>query len=574
MNDFNAALDGDYAEFDESKKILAEIAEELKDEKPLKGSLKKKRSFGSVFHSIIGILVMLIGIAAVLYFIWGPARGEFHSDSTDTLYWAEAAMQGKGLINPDFNYAALMPFGGNILMQIWIPLFGVSMLTHTLGMTSFFVLFTASAYWLLYEMHWSMFWKGTAVGGLLMAVSLSTKLREIFWGHIIYYSLGMLFLMTGLAMVLHIYNLKDKPRTRSTAIQKAVFPLLLLIMFTICCTNSTAAMALFALPIIGALFCERMLDSSGVLLTKKNAYGLFMLIICGIGVMLGIMLGKLIANGVVALYANAYSHFTEMETWHEHLEMLPVEFMKLNGLEVNPEFYLMSTDGIGIIIFLAYIAEIVILPLAALLCYGKIKDTGLRMLIWAHFISTAFILIGYICGMLSYAKWRLSPTIVTGFLLSVGFMRWIYKNSGMKRLGVLLLIPAAFICGKCAVDIAKMPRDSYLENTQYKLGQYLLENDLEYGYATFWNAQAITVQTDSKCKVRNIDIDEYGVLKNTYQGNINWYEDQEGQDDYFLLMDYGEYSTLLSSGSMIAKKPHTELIYQGYYIWVFEKNIF
>lgn len=572
--DNNIITDGDFADYDESQVILAEIAEELSDETIEVTPDRKKRSFGKILLDIIGILMMSAGIITVLYFIWGPARGEFHSDSTDTLYWAEAAMQGKGLINPDFNYAALMPFGGNILMQIWIPFFGISMLTHTLGMTTFFVLFTLSVYWLLHEMHWSIRWKGVTIGCLLMAISLSTKLREIFWGHIIYYSLGMLFLIAGLAMVLHIYNLKDKPKTRGVLIQKIIFFILLLAMFTICCTNSTTAIALFALPIIGALFCERMLDSSVPMLSKKTAYSVLMLVLCGIGVIGGMKLGTHIADGVTAGYATAYSHFTEAETWKDHIDVLPLEFLRLNGLQVSEEYFLMSKEGIGIIMLLAYIAEIVILPLAALLCYGKIKDTGLRMLIWAHFVSTAFIMVGYICGMLNSANWRLSPTIVTGFLVSAAFMRWIYKNSDLKRLGVLLLIPALFVSSKCAFEILKMPRDSYLDNIQYKLGQYLAENDLEYGYATFWNAQAITVQSDSKCKVRNVDINESGVFINSYQGNKNWFEDQEGQDDYFLLMNDYEYNNLIISGSFLVEKPHIELTYEGYYIWVYDENIF
>lgn len=560
--------------YDESKEILKEIAEELSGDMPEETPVRQKCSVSKIILDAIGIFIMLIGISTVLYFIWGPARGEFHSDSTDTIYWAEAAMQGNGLINPDFHYAALMPFGGNIFMQIWMPFFGVSMLTHTLGMTTFMVLFTASAYWLLHEMKWSIRWKGIAIGGLLMAVSLSTKLREIFWGHIIYYSLGMLFLLAGLAMVLHIYNLQDKPRTRSVRIQKIIFFVLLLAMFVICCTNSTTAIALFALPILGALFCERLLDHSTPMLSKKTLYSVLMLIICGIGVIGGMKLGEKIAGGVTAGYATAYSHFTEPGTWWEHIEGLPLAFLNLNGLSVSTDYFLMSKEGIDIIVLLAYSALIVILPFAALFCYGKIKDTGLRMLIWSHFVSAAFILVGYICGMLNSANWRLSPLIVTGFLLSIAFMRWIYKNSSFKRLGILLLIPAAYVCSKCAVDITKMPRDSYLENIQYQLGQYLEEQGLSYGYATFWNAQAITVQTDSKCKVRNVDITENGVFKNTYQGNYNWYDNQEGQDEYFLLMTGGERDALLASGSPVTTAPYEELTYMGYYIWVYSDNIF
>lgn len=562
---------------DESTAFLN--AYENADENEAAAPVKEKRKFnfrkaGKLLLDGAGLFIMVLGVFIVLHFIWGAARGEFHSDSTDTLYWAEAAMQGNGLINPDFSYAALMPFGGNILMQIWIPFFGVSMTTHSLGMTTFLVLFAASLYWLLHEMKWSIRWKGIAIGGLLMAVSLSTKLREIFWGHIIYYSLGMLFLIAGLAMVLHIYNLQERQNVRCIKVQKIVCPVLLFVMFTIFCTNSTMAIALFALPVTAALFCERFLDHTVPLKSKKTVMWAVMFIICLIGIFAGIKLGSSIAGGVTASYANAYSHFTEPETWREHIDNLPLEFLKLNGLEVNTDSYLMSIEGIGIIMLIAYIAVIVILPFAALFCYGRIKDTGLRMLIWSHFVVSAFILIGYICGMLNTAKWRLSPIIVTGFLLSIAFMRWIYKSTEMKRLGILLLIPAAYVCTVGAMDMMRLPKDSYLEDDKYKLAQYFEEQGLEYGYASFWNAHAITVQSDSKCKVRNVDITEDGVIKRLYQSNVKWYEEQEGQDDYFLLMNYTEHNNIMVSGSPLIDKPHTELEYLGYFIWVFDDNIF
>lgn len=570
----NVITDGYCSESDESKIILAEIADELKGEKPPEEPVRNKRSFIRILLDAAGLFTMVLGMCIVLYFIWGAARGEFHSDSTDTLYWAEAAMQGNGLINPDFSYAALMPFGGNILMQIWIPFFGVSMTTQCLGMTTFLVLFAASLYWLLHEMKWSIRWKGAAIGGLLMAVSLSTKLREIFWGHIIYYSLGMLFLFAGLAMVLHIYNLQEKQNTGFVKIQKIGFPVLLFVMFAILCTNSTMSIALFALPVTASLFCERFLDHEVPLKSKKTVMWAAMLIICLLGILAGMKLGKSIAGGVTASYANAYSHFTEPETWREHIDSLPLEFLLLNGLEVNPDSYLMSVEGIGTIMLIAYIILIVVLPFAALFCYGKIKDTGLRMLIWSHFVVTSFILVGYICGMLNSANWRLSPIIVTGFLLSIAFMRWIYKSTEMKRLGILLLLPMIFICARGAYNMATLPKDSYLESENYKLAQYLEEQELEYGYGSFWYAHTITVQSDSRCKVRNVDITENGVIKRLYQSNCKWYEDQEGQDDYFLLMNYYEYNNLLASGSQLIDKPHRELEYMGFYIWVFDENIF
>lgn len=518
--------------------------------------------------------IFMLGIVLVFYYIWGPGYAEFHADCSDTLYWAEAAMQGKGLINPDFNYAAVMPLGGNLFMQLWYPFFGMSMTTHSLGMTTFFIVFTAALFWLLREMKWSLNWTLAGVGGLLTALLCSDKVREIFWGHIIYYSLGMLFLMIGLSLVLHIYNLHEKEQTRSVRLQKGVFLALLLVMFFLSCTNSTTAIALFALPVVAALFCERFLDHTVRLTDKKNILGGIMLVLCLIGTAGGMKLGSWIAGGVQGLYANAHSDFTAESSWWEHVEKLPLEFLYLLGLEVDTDTALASMNGARIILLLLYAALIVILPLAALLSYRKIEEKGLRMLLWAHFTSSAFILIGYICGMLNTANWRLSPIIVTSFLVSIAYLRWLYAKVDSRRLCVLLLIP--FICNSAqgVLNVFAMTPKAHLTSANYQLIAFLKEKGLDYGYATFWNSHSLTVQSNSECVVRAVHIDTNGLQINPYQGNVKWYEDQPGQEEYFLLMTADERDALIASGSSVPEEAYTQYEYLEFTIWVFEENLF
>ncbi|MBQ8515761.1 MAG: hypothetical protein IJ496_10225 [Ruminococcus sp.] len=518
--------------------------------------------------------VFILGILLVFYYIWGPGYAEFHADCSDTLYWAEAAMQGKGLINPDFNYAAVMPLGGNLFMQLWYPFFGMSMTTHSLGMTTFFIVFTAALFWLLREMKWSLNWTLAGAGGLLTALLCSAKVREIFWGHIIYYSLGLLFLLIGLALVLHIYNLHEKEQTRSVRIQKGLFLALLLVMFLLSCTNSTTAIALFALPVAAALFCERFLDHTVPLTDKKNILGGIMLVICLIGILGGLKLGDWIAGGVQGLYANAHSDFTAESSWWEHVEKLPLEFLYLLGLEVDTDTALASLNGAKIILLLFYAALIVILPLAALLSYRKIEEKGLRMLIWAHFTSSAFILIGYICGMLSTANWRMSPILVTSFLVSLSYLRWLYAKADSRRLSVLLLIPFIWNSAQGVLNVFDMAPKAHLTSANYQLIAFLKEKGLDYGYATFWNSHSLTVQSNSECVVRAVHINAEGLQMNPYQGNAEWYEDQPGQEEYFLLMSAGERDALIASGSPVAEEEYTQYEYLDFIIWVFEENLF
>ncbi|MDY2509624.1 MAG: hypothetical protein SOW15_02345 [Ruminococcus callidus] len=569
-------------ESDETDSVIQEVAVEV-EEAPVpiwSGNVpsKKKQILQKInqFFQVIWPLMLLLGsIAVVLYYIFFPARGEFHSDCTDTLYWAEAAMQGNGLINPDFTYAALMPFGGNLFMQIWIPFFGISMTTHTLGMATFFVFFVGSLCLMLREMHFGLRSLSVTVSGLLMTLCLSQKIREIFWGHIIYYSLGILFLFIGLFLVLRIMNLSERRPTKGILVQKIVFMVLLAVDFIICCTNSTTAIALFALPIIGGVFCERFLDCRTRLRSRKNYTALFILVICGIGLLLGMKWGAAIAGDVRGGYAEAYSKFSNTDEWWGHVESLPLAFLWMLGLEVDNQDKLASIEGVQVILTIFYALFLAIIPVIALCCYRKIKETGVRILIWAHWIVTAFILVGYFCGLLSAGNWRISPAICTGVLVSFAFLRWLYHQVEYKRLSILLCIPLAYICLHSGWQVVKMPKDSYKTNVNYELGEYLKEQDLTYGYASFWHSQAITVLEDSEVKVRTVDFsDVNGVTKSLYQNNQNWFKDQPDQDRYFLLMEQGELDKLNMSTSLLLTMSHEELYYKGYTIWVFSENIF
>ena len=100
----------------------------------------------ATIHLILSSVFAFLGIYTVLFYIFGPGVGYMHSDCTDTILWAQASYDSGKWISPYFYYAAQLPFGGNLLMLPLIPLFGVSVMTHNLGMTLFMILFVFSIF--------------------------------------------------------------------------------------------------------------------------------------------------------------------------------------------------------------------------------------------------------------------------------------------------------------------------------------------------------------------------------------------------------------------------------------------
>ena len=144
-----------------------------------------------------------------------------------------------------------------------------------------------------------------------------------------------------------------------------------------------------------------------------------------------------------------------------------------------------------------------------------------------------------------------------------------------KRLAIVFMAPLVIFGLVMSIKIVNMPHDYNMENGNYD-GYYLaqeLENlDLTYGYSTFWRANLITVVSDSNVKVRSIT-DSFEIYH--YQSELSWYEEQEGQDYYFVLLTYYEYQKVGEASWY--QLEHEEVILNGphvYYVLIFSENIF
>lgn len=117
----------------------------------------------------------------------------------------------------------------------------------------------------------------------------------------------------------------------------------------------------------------------------------------------------------------------------------------------------------------------------------------------------------------------------------------------VRRVAIIGLIAILLNVGLFAVEMLRMPCDYGQDNQLHQLADYLKEEDLIEGYATFWNAQAITLLSNDQVHARNILVDHDGIKLCKYQSNLNWYQDQPTIDHYFILLSSQEYDQLESS---------------------------
>ena len=353
-----------------------------------------------------------------------------------------------------------------------------------------------------------------------------------------------------------------------------VCAVLLCVWFVLTCMNQIISITIFALPVMGGLFCERWLDNRTKPISKKNVQALVLFIIMGIGMVAGYLITNVLAKDITAGYEGAYSNYSAIEKWVENLQTFPRAWFTLLGNTVHDGDKLMSVDSVkGILIVMTGII-ILVLPIIALCCYSKIEDRKFRILLLTHVFMTMLIMMGYIMGKLSNANWRLSPIVAMSTVVSIAFLKWTVQEKAMQRIISMLVIPVMLVCCITTVTIMKMPADNTEDNILYTLANGLEEHGLTYGYATFWRANGVTVVSDSAVKVRSVNIDENNVWKYTYQSCNSWFDRQEGVDKYFLLMDAGERDTMVNSNNHLMYEKIEEFTIDGFIVWVFNHNIF
>ena len=530
-------------------------------------------------------LLGIVGVfALVAYYILFPAEGYLHSDCTDTILWAQASYDSGKLVYDGFQYAAVLPFGGNLLMLIFMPFFGYSMTTHNLGMLLFLVLFILAAVWFCRSLGYGYGSSFLMTAILTFILSSSDKLREIMWGHVIYYSLGVLFFLFGIGLAVRLVERREKLALEGKDTLNVVFTdrksltfIIILFVFALCtATNGLQSLITFTLPLAAALVLERIFDEKKDGFLSRALHSALVVSGLALFTLVGLYIRKLLTANVNDYYADAYSSYSDIGAWVDNLMLFPEHYFSLLGVSVKKYASIANFESVLTMIRIFGGIAVLALPLYLLFTYRKTEKRSVKIVTIAHFTLCAMIMYAYIFGMLATANWRLVPLLASSVITSVVALCELWQrgqNVGRRIAACFLALLLAF-SSVSAVTIAKMPKDYGRLNNLHTLAGILEAYKLDEGYATFWNSQAITLLSDNKVKVRNIEVYSSGPKEAFYQGQFDWYESEGMEDGCFLLVSANEeqtlYTYLAGKGSDYIKK----IDLGGYRIYIYDRNIF
>ncbi len=511
-----------------------------------------------------GLFVYALGLFAALFYLYKRCRGEYNADYTDTILWANAAVECGKFCNPDYWYAYFLPFSGIPIMIPIVAVFGLTYFSHQLGMTVFVILFAAALYFFMRSADLPPSLAFTLSGITLMIMCASQTTRMIFYGHVIHYSLAILFMAVAYTLLKHSTVFTHEKKNAS------VCTVLIAVWCMLCCTNGMATFILFFIPFVGSIVVERYFDPRPFTL-RDDKHFLRTIALFAAGGLCGFVI-KFAAFGNME-YEDSITALLPSDGWVWKQSPFLNEWIKVLTDFSDEDVLMMSFDGIRILCMYGLALVILIVPVFAAVSYRKIKNRMIRLVILFYWIMFFMTLLTYSVSYALVSFWRLAGLACAAVITTLLFMTYMLRKRQHVR-WVILLIPVFTVCSLVSlVNLKKLP-SAVNTNQNDQIIEILRENDLKRGYSFFWNgANAVNVLSDNEIVISPIEIYEDGTyMVKRYQSEAWQYEDAPGIDRYFVIVDGGDMENLKDT---LGAHKIDEIKYQdNLYIWIFDQNIF
>ena len=538
--------------------------------------IHRKPAIDAAFK-IAACLLFLFACGIIQYFIWSDLFiQEFDADVAENVIWAQASVESGKLINPDFYYNQMLPFGGNMIFIPIVQHYGVSLFSLRLGMSIWSGLFALVLAGFFFSLEWNFSVSMFSAAVILMFLSGTEKLREIFWTHVVHYNLSLFYLLLALIFLSGMFRKKRKQRIFS------------LIGFELCLifgsANDIAVVLFFSVCILCGIILERFLcEGLPGLFAKHNLILISEIIL---GILLGFLLGRILTSDSSTAYIDNFSVFSSADQWMSNLMEFPNNWFSMFTNLPDDTVPFFSSVGIKLLIRIFAALLIFSLSFRSLAIWRFIGSRSERIFICCHWFICAAILFFYIFGIISAMSWRIIPMFFTSLVVSLIILKHDISHFSETLPGIQLLDIGAvssilLYAGICSFTVFHQSINTDIWFGQGGVLKTLADYGLTYGYnLDYWFANSITVLTDERIKVREVILKDGKLSPSYHQSNIHWYDDQPDTDRYFLVCQEDEfwYHPEFADGAVATYRATQERTFikgsAGFFIFVYDKNIF
>lgn len=363
------------------------------------------------------------------------------------------------------------------------------------------------------------------------------------------------------------YRIKSK-------IKLALLALLLAFM----CTSGVRNVQSVAVPLLGAMVLVYFIDHHNEGLKEQRATILRLIGRCfilgiavcvGIGVFAALALKTNYSAGVIGGL-----HLTDVKLVAQKLSELLSYFLNVFNVISGAELF--SVNGIlGLIGIVCFIFIGIVFPV---LQFRKYKEESFGVRIFLTFsavhIAEIFVLAVF-TTLYTVPRYVLSAQM----LLFVISAHYIYKYvlphiKPIRTLAVALMV-IAFTFPQSAIHLINAKDHREMMDKQTEICDFLEENGLTYGFATYWHAGRYTVLSDGDVEINGIILGGDGSMVDYFWLNdMERYTEEAHSGESFLMLTREENGTFYGSPTHAALGEPVRVLEHGdYIIYVYGYNL-
>lgn len=515
---------------------------------------KEKRKWKSLYTYSILLALALI---AIIGWIFLKTKYNAHSD------WATAPL----LAREELRHGSLLPEGWVYAQGVWLFSLQVLVLPF-LAITKDMLLSRELAVALQTVLVTFLFVKGlgrmtTKKGAILaaifMLIPISSEVLKNHYYEATYNTNNIWLMLLIFDMICFHESVERKSRWAFFQGFIAVY------LVTILTIPGTKLLATLFLPFLAAMVLYLAVKEKFYIkkmIKHTSAVWLIGLTVLGIGI--GLLCQGPLQDAVIYKSGVASMEFTKGSSYMHNLGATVYGFLELYGCVGGAEKNIISLEGV-VCLFKWAVAFFMclVVPVWCIVKYKKLKTDYHRIFVLFAWISVAMML--FLCVVtpnFSNTPRYLLGVFVNNLILTVFFFDYYIEKSEYYSHLVLICLLLPLIGGSYLTSLKK---DEGRYDNQKQIFEYLQEQNISYGYATYWNAQVMTVLSNGEVEIMPV-ISGNPTKAHDWLSSVEWFEDSYYDGSFCLILEAGEWAPSIydeMSDDRVIIGDYTIFIYRG-----------
>lgn len=531
------------------------------------------------------IAVLILNVVGIIYFNFTTYKVFFHSDAAVKNLLAEEIVRTGSLFPKDWTYVHddIFVIFGHLFIIPWLFFVKNGFWLHAVSGIISATLFLGGLWWLTGILKFSKLFRLFTL--CLFSSGISPFLAiENLYGQVSYGVVGYLIFFQ-LATLLRVIEIYPDTKSRSYLLNISIF---CLISFLVYLSNPARAFLTYTFPIVSGiglvLFSGGQINSDKVRREFKAAWVSFAAVIAS--VTLGWLCHHWLLNKLTSIASGGKGKFLPLEELGNNLGVIMKSLLLLVGANPVPGASAVSFAGVDHFSRFILLIAVLSIPLV-FLKKRHVTTNGIELRFLAGFFLASFIPVTYLMIFTNLldgieGSRYLVPAFIVGLLFMVGYIENSVKNNGYQYQSVVLLIALMLTAFSGYTNFVKplVTKNKNGElviqeptNPQIRLLAYLQSRGLHYGYASYWNANAITILSGADVIIRPVWLDQKMPRPRYHLSSKNWYTQAAHSGTTFLVVSSAE-NKILNLDTLIgfAGKPINTYTFEDNLIYVFNSN--